>query len=90
MFNLDETEKDEVIKNDIPVFAFDCWSKEYLGSFPGDIEIKNMPAHSCRVILLVEQYETGFIASKDNLFMGIEKENITSGWFNDGKNIFTK
>lgn len=90
VFNLDETEKDEVIKNDIPVFAFDCWSKEYLGSFPGDIEIKNMPAHSCRVILLVEQSETGFIASNDNLFMGIEKENITSGWFNDGKNIFTK
>jgi len=87
IFNLEEEAKKETVKNSNDVLAFDCWSKEYLGRFDGDIALGELKPHSCRVILLVPADKTGFVASCDNLFMGINSENIASGWYFDGNEV---
>ena len=82
VFNWGEEAKEEAVKNDRPVLAFDAWSKTFLGTFTGDIPLGSLPAHACRVILLVPVPETnGFVASNENLFMGIGEDDLSSGWY---------
>lgn len=73
-YNWDTEEKECTIFNNKCVLAFDCWSKEYLGEYDGDISL-NIAPHGVRALLLVEKPDTDtVVASCDDFYMGITKE----------------
>ena len=75
-YNWDTDEKDMVISNSSTVLAFDCWSKEFLGEFNGDITV-TVPPHGIRAVLLVPLPESDTVlCTTDNFYMGINKINL--------------
>ncbi len=73
VYNWNDSEKEDFINNDKTVLAFDCWSKEYLGEFEGNISL-NIPAHGVRAILLIEKPKRSCVLCyTDDFYMGINK-----------------
>ncbi len=74
VYNWNETEKEDFIKNDKTVLAFDCWSKEFLGEFSENISLK-IPPHGVRAILLIEKPQTDCVLCyTDDFYMGLTKD----------------
>ncbi|MBQ8164672.1 MAG: alpha-galactosidase [Clostridia bacterium] len=86
VFNWEDSPCDKFISNRESVFAFDCWTKEFLGEFKGDIPVENMSPHSVRCILLVRnpsKTRAGmpmrgkerplFLCDDTNFYMGINE-----------------
>ena len=86
VFNWDDTSCDRVISNRENVFAFDCWTKEFLGEFKGDITLENLPPHSARSLLLVRnpsktragmamrKERPFFLCDDTDFYMGVNKD----------------
>lgn len=86
VFNWGDSACDKTISNRESVFAFDCWTKEFLGEFKCDITLENIPAHSTRCLLLVRnpsKTRAGmpmkgkerplFLCDDTNFYMGINE-----------------
>ncbi len=74
VYNWDESEKEDIIKNNKTVLAFDCWSKEFLGEFENDILVK-IPAHGVRAVLLIEKPANDCVLCyTDDFYMGLTKD----------------
>jgi len=56
------------------VIAFDCWSKEVLGSFKNNFTAKNMATDSVKSILVREVPKTpAFLAADANFYLGVDR-----------------
>jgi len=101
VFNWDDTACDKTISNRESVFAFDCWTKEFLGEFKGDITLENLPPHSTRCLLLVRnpsktragmptrgKERPFFLCDDTNFYMGINETFDIRDSVADGSNRY--
>lgn len=76
VFNWTEEPADKAVRLDGPVFAFDCWSKEFLGRFEGEIPLTAMAPHSVRALYLKNVSEIPqFLCADANFYMGMKTVN---------------
>lgn len=74
VYNWDTEEKETYIRNDQHVFAFDSWSKEFIGEYKNNVPVSVAP-HGVRAVLLVPvPSEDTVLAYTDDFYMGIDKK----------------